>query len=672
VCLTWDVETRDSIERIELPFVVGVLADLSGMRREPLPGLRDRSFVPIDRDSFNTVLDQAAPRLLLQVPDRLSATGATQSVELVFHHLDDFGPIRLVPQLPPLAELLDARRRLFRVLATGERKDGGPHPAAARAETEAALALARGLLVGSEAPTGPNLLGDAESDLRRGLAAFDRELSAQLGKVLHHPAFQRLEATWRGLHYLVQRPPSGASLRIRVLNISKSELLRELSEAAGPCQSPLHEKVYEEGFGVVCGNPYGLLVGDYEFSREPGDVHLLRMISNVAAAAHCPFVAAASPRMFDLTRFTELAVPRDLSGVFQGTEYEAWNSFRDSADARFAVLTLPHVLGRLPYGPDSPAVGDLRFEEFADGEDHDKYLWMSAAWAYAARVTDAFAKDGWFARTYGVEGGGKVQDLPVHNFPADDGDIAMKCPMEIAISKRREFELSSLGFLALLYDVHRDAAAFSGSHSCQRPRQYFDPAAQLNAELSARFNYLLCASRFAHYLKVMARDKIGSFMEVGDCQRWLNDWISNYVATGPDSAGDEFLARCPLAEARVELHEITGKPGCHEVVVWVRPYFQFRALTTSMQLVGEVPRARRPLAGCLDPSWLRWHEGTVVGIARAIRRDLRFRDLSILADALEEAGCVDKALLAHCRSPHDGRGCWVLDAVLGSAQPGGA
>ena len=275
--------------------------------------------------------------------------------------------------------------------------------------------------------------------------------------------------------------------------------------------------------------------------------------------------------------------------MFDSSEYAKWKSFRESEDSRYVALTLPHVLGRLPYGANFKRVEEFNFEEFVDGKDHDKYLWMNAAWAYGARITDAFAKYGWMARTRGVEGGGKVEGLPVHTFPTDDGDVAMKCPTEIAISDRREFELSNLGFLPLLHSKNRDFAVFMGAQSAQKPKQYFDPAANANAELSAKFNYIMCVSRFAHYLKVMARDKIGSFMEVNDCSVWLNNWINNYCVN-PAGASEETKAKRPLADAKVEVREVPGKPGWYEAVAHLRPHFQLETLTTSLRLVAEVPK----------------------------------------------------------------------------------
>lgn len=431
---------------------------------------------------------------------------------------------------------------------------------------------------------------DVETNMKFWIAQIDKKLSSQLNEIMHHPDFQKLESTWRGLHYLTHQSETGESLKIRVLNVNKRDLFKDLEKAVEFDQSALFKKVYEEEYGQLGGEPYGMLIGDYEFGRNPEDISLLKMVSNVAAAAHAPFVSAAAPKLFGFDRYTELTAPRDLAKIFQSVEYASWKSFRESEDSRFVALTLPHVLGRLPYGENFKRVDEFNFEEMVDGKDHDKYLWMNAAWAYGARITDAFSKYGWMARTRGVEGGGKVEGLPVHTFPTDDGDVAMKCPTEIAISDRREFELSNLGFLPLLHSKNRDFAVFMGAQSCQKPKTYFDPAANANAELSAKFNYIMCVSRFAHYLKVMARDKIGSFMEVKDCERWLNDWINNYVIANPKDAGDEMKAKCPLADAKVEVREVKGKPGWYEAVAWLRPHFQLEALTASMRLVAEVPK----------------------------------------------------------------------------------
>jgi type VI secretion system protein ImpC len=437
--------------------------------------------------------------------------------------------------------------------------------------------------------SGSNVSSDVVNSINAWIAGIDRKLSEQLSEVMHSNEFQKLEGTWRGLHYLVHQSETGETLKIRVLNVKKNELQKDLEKAVEFDQSTLFRKCYEEEYGQLGGEPYGLLVGDYHFSRSADDVNLLRLISNCAAAAHAPFITGADPRLLNMETFTELSGPRDLAKIFQGAEYAAWRSFRDSEDARYVGMTLPNVLGRLPYGEDFKKVEAFNFEEKVNGSDHQQYLWMNASWAYAARVTDAFAKHGWFAQIRGVEGGGKVEGLPVHTFPTDDGDVAMKCPTEIAITDRREFELSNLGFLPLLHAKNTDYAVFLGAQSCQKPKTYFEDDANANAELSAKVNYLLCVSRFAHYLKVMARDKIGSSMERAQCQEWLNDWISNYVCD-PSTAGDETKAERPLSEARVEVREIAGRPGWYEAVAYLRPHFQMETLGASMRLVAEVPK----------------------------------------------------------------------------------
>ena len=431
---------------------------------------------------------------------------------------------------------------------------------------------------------------DVETNIKYWIGEIDKKLTSQLNEVMHHAEFQKLEGTWRGLHYMVHQSETGEALKIRVMNVKKQELFKDLEKAVEFDQSALFKKVYEEEFGQLGGQPYGMLVGDYEFGRGAEDVQLLKMISNVAAAAHAPFISNPSPKLFGWDSFTELANPRDLTKIFDSVEYAPWKSFRESEDSRFVALAMPRVLSRLPYGENFKRCTDFNFEEAVDGQNHDRYSWMGAAWAYAARATDAYSKDGWFARTRGVEGGGKVEGLPVHTFPTDDGDVAMKCPTEIAITDRREFELSNLGFLPLLHAKGKDFAVFMGTQSCQKPKTYFDPAANANAELSTKLNYIMCIARFAHYLKVMARDKIGSFMERGDCERWLNEWISNYVVSNPESVGDKTKAQKPLSAAKVEVREVKGKPGWYEAVAWLRPHFQLETLTTSMRLVAEVPK----------------------------------------------------------------------------------
>jgi type VI secretion system protein ImpC len=381
---------------------------------------------------------------------------------------------------------------------------------------------------------------------------------------------------------------TGSDLKLRVLPVTKKELINDLEKAVEFDQSALFKKVYEQEFGTFGGHPYSVLIGDFEFGRHPQDMALLEKISNVAAAAHAPFIAAASPKLFDMSSFTELGNPRDLSKIFESSELIKWRSFRESEDSRYVTLTLPHVLMRLPYGPNTVPVDEFNFVEDVTGKDHSKYLWGSSAYALGTRITNAFSKYKWTAAIRGVEGGGLVEGLPAHVFTTDEGDKALKCPTEVIITDRREKELSDLGFIAVCHCKDTDYAAFFGSATANRPKTYDTPQANANARLSAQLPYMLAASRFAHYLKAMMRDKIGSFVSRSSIEDFLNRWISNYVLLS-DDAGQEMMARYPLREARVDVTEIPGRPGSYRAVAFLRPHFQLNELTTSIRLVAELP-----------------------------------------------------------------------------------
>ncbi|HEY3848567.1 MAG TPA: type VI secretion system contractile sheath large subunit [Acetobacteraceae bacterium] len=429
----------------------------------------------------------------------------------------------------------------------------------------------------------------------RAIAAIDRKLSDQLNAIMHDPKFTKLEGTWRGLNYLVMNSETGTSLKIRVLNASKRDLTRDLQRAVEFDQSQLFKKIYENEFGTPGGEPYGSLIGDYEWSQHPDDVETLRLISNVAAGAFAPFISAAGPGMFGFDSWTELAKPRDLAKIFETTDYTKWRSFRDSEDARFVSLVMPRTLARLPYGAATKPIDEFNYEEApydasgaAKSMDHDSYCWMNAAYAMGTKLTDAFAKYGFCVAIRGAEGGGKVENLPTHVFTSDDGDMDAKCPTELAITDRREFELSNLGFLPLCHYKNTDYSVFFGAQTVQKPKKYDRPEATANAAISARLPYIMASSRFAHYLKVMARDKIGSFMEASDVERWLNRWITNYV-NGNENAGQEMKARFPLRDAKVEVREIPGRPGSYNAVAYLRPWLQMEELTTSLRMVARIP-----------------------------------------------------------------------------------
>ncbi|MCC6126401.1 MAG: type VI secretion system contractile sheath large subunit [Pirellulales bacterium] len=437
---------------------------------------------------------------------------------------------------------------------------------------------------------------DVSRTIAAGMKAIDAAISKQLAAIMHNPAFQKLEGTWRGLNYLVMNSETSAQLKLKVLNVSKRDLFKDLDRAVEFDQSQLFKKLYENEFGSPGGEPYGALIGDYEFTSHPEDIDMLGKLSNVSAAAFCPFIGAASPKLFGFDSFTELSKPRDLEKIFETVEYTKWKSFRDSEDARFVTLAMPRVLSRLPYGSQTKPVEEFGYEEVeldsagrSKPVPHEHYAWMNAAYVLGTRLTDAFAQYGFCVAIRGAEGGGKVEGLPAHVFTSDDGDQDLKCPTELGITDRREAELSKLGFLPLCHYKNTDYSVFFGAQTVQKPKKYDRPEATANAAISARLPYIMATSRFAHFLKVIARDKIGSFMEVEDCQAWLERWIANYVSADAKPSA-EAKARYPLREAKIEVKEIPGAPGSYNAVAWLRPWLQLEELTTSLRLVAKIPK----------------------------------------------------------------------------------
>jgi type VI secretion system protein ImpC len=436
------------------------------------------------------------------------------------------------------------------------------------------------------------LARDADQMITARIAQIDHLVSLQLNEVLHHPQFQKLEATWRGLRYLLDQSETSTMLKIRILNASKKDLLRDLQRAAEFDQSALFKKVYEEEFGIFGGEPFGALIGDYEFSKHPEDLELLEKISQVAAGAHAPFLSAAAPDLLNLPSFTGLDQPRDIGKIFDSTEFAKWKSFRQSEDSKYVCLTCPHILMRLPYGRDTKPVEGFSYEEGVDGTDHTKYLWGNAAYALGTRVTQAFAQYGWCTAIRGVEGGGLVEGLPAHTFRTDEGDVALKCPTEIAITDRREKELADQGLVPLVHCKGTDKAAFFSIQSANKPKVYDSDAATANARISAQLPYMMATCRFAHYLKSMMRDKIGAFMSRDDVWRFLNQWIGQYV-TQDDKASQAVKAQYPLRDARVDVEEVKGKPGVYRAITYLRPHFQLDELNVSLRLVADLPESTR-------------------------------------------------------------------------------
>jgi type VI secretion system protein ImpC len=464
-----------------------------------------------------------------------------------------------------------------------------PKTSNAKEAVESAVrTLAQQALAGT---TGPSK--DVLDTIQGIIAELDRKLSEQMNLIIHHEDFRALEGSWRGLAHLVNNTETDEKLKIRVMNISKKDVGKTLKKFKGTAwdQSPLFKKIYEEEFGTPGGEPYGCLVGDYYFDHSPPDVEILTGMAQIAAAAHAPYITATAPTLMNMETWQELGNPRDLTKIFQTPEYAPWRSLRDSENARYLGLTMPRFLARLPYGAKTQPVEDFDFEEDTDGADHSKYTWCNSAYAMATNITRAFKLDGWCARIRGAESGGMIEGLPCHTFPTDDGGVDMKCPTEIAITDRREAELGKNGLMPLSHWKNTDYAVFVGAQSLQKPTEYDDPDATANANLAARLPYLFATCRFAHYLKCIVRDKIGSFKERDDMEQWLNKWIMNFVVAN-DSSSEELKAKYPLREAKVVVEEVPGNPGYYTSKFFLRPHYQLEGLTVSLRLVSKLPSAK--------------------------------------------------------------------------------
>jgi type VI secretion system protein ImpC len=440
---------------------------------------------------------------------------------------------------------------------------------------------------------------DVIRTVKKMIGHIDEAMSKQLSAIMHAPEFQKLEGSWRGLHHLVQNSETGEFLKLRVLNVSKRDLFNDLDRAIEFDQSQVFKKIYEEEYGTAGGVPYGALIGDYEFENHPEDIALLGKMSNVAAAGFSPFLSAASPKLFQMDSFSELHKPRDLTKIFDTVEYTQWKSFRASDDSRFVALTCPRTLSRLPYGANTKTVEEFAFEEVELGKDgkpkfvpHDQYAWMNTAYVLGTRLTNAFSKTGFCVAIRGKENGGLVEDLPAHIFKSDDGDMDLKCPTEVGITDRREYELSNLGFLPLVHNKNTNFSVFYGGQTTQRPQIYDVDNATANAKICARLPYIMAVSRFSHYLKIIARDKIGSNMDVPSCQKWLNRWINNYVCGSKVPTEKEMLRR-PLRAAQVSVEEDPASPGAFHAVIHMQPFLQMEELTASMRMVARIPALKK-------------------------------------------------------------------------------
>ena len=469
-------------------------------------------------------------------------------------------------------------------------KEFKPRSDEAKSAVEAAV-----LTLAQQALSNSTVIGkDVTKSIQSMIAAIDAKLTEQINKILHNEDYQKLESAWRGLHYMVNNTESDENLKIRVMDISKKDLHKTLKKFKGAAwdQSPIFKKVYEEEYGQFGGEPFGAIVGDYHFDQSPPDVELLGEMAKIAASSHAPFISGASPNLMQMESWQELANPRDLTKIFSTPEYAGWRSLRESDDSKYIGLCMPRFLARTPYGANTNPVDEFDFEEDVAGADHSKYSWANAAYAMATNINRSYKLYGWGSRIRGIESGGAVENLPLHTFPTDDGGVDQKCPTEIAISDRREAELSKSGLLSLIHRKNSDFAAFIGAQSLHKPAEYDDPDATANANLAARLPYLFACNRFAHYLKCIVRDKVGSFKEKDDMQRWLNKWIMNYVDGDPANSSEITKSQKPLAAAEVIVEEVEGNPGYYTSKFFLRPHYQLEGLTVSLRLVSKLPSAK--------------------------------------------------------------------------------
>jgi len=630
VRITYDVHTNGAIEKRELPFIVGIFADLSGDRDGEAtpkfpPDMRERRMVDIDRDNFNEVLRQSRPRVVLKDVDNVlpGGQGKLTGRFLVFEKLEDFEPINVVRKVDVLNEVYEQRKLLRDAQAKAEVNDGAAtalETIVSSIETSGAWSpdmakaldtgypdktddFRKGVAAALEKHVVPIVAASDGSGKGRGaalsidsaVAAIDKSLSRQLSAIMHAPKFKEMESTWRGLFHLVSNTETSTRLKLRLFNASLDDLRDDLNKAVEFDQSRLFKLIYEAEYGTYGGSPYSLLLGGFELKPEAPHMDFVEKISGVASAAHAPFIAAAAPDMFGLSGFGDLARPRDLAKIFEGVDLQRWSEFRDTEDSRYVSLVLPRVMLRLPYGEKTLPAEGFNFEEEVLSEsglpDNGNFLWGNAAYFLAQRITNAFSLYSWTAAIRGVEGGGLVEGLPIYTFfsGGEDGIKELFCPTEVAITDRREKELNDLGFIALCHCKGSGKAAFFGGQTTNKPKKYINADANANAALSSRLPYILAASRFAHYIKVIVRDKIGGFLTRGNVEAFLNTWISQYVLLD-DNASQDVKSAFPLREASIVVVDIPGEPGSYKATVFLKPHFQLEELTTSIRLVADLPK----------------------------------------------------------------------------------
>jgi type VI secretion system protein ImpC len=424
------------------------------------------------------------------------------------------------------------------------------------------------------------------------IAEIDQRMSAQINEILHDPGFQKLEAAWRGLKYLIDNTDFRENIRVSLLNVSKEQLLEDFEDSPELVKSGLYRLVYSNEYGTFGGKPYGVMVGNYEFGPGPQDLQLLQNLASVSAMSHAPFLSNVSPKMFGCDNFLELPKLKDLQSIFEGPQYARWHSFRESEDSRYVGLCGPRMLLRLPYGPETVPVKSFNFKEDVVG-NHDRYLWAGSATAMATRIADSFAKYRWCPNIIGPAAGGAVENLPLHQYEAM-GEIQTKCPTEVQLTERREYELSEQGFIGLTFRKDSDNAAFFSANSCQKPKIFANTpegkAAETNYRLGTQLPYMFIVTRLSHYLKVMQREQIGSWKERSDLERELNNWIRQYVADMENPA-PAVRSRKPLRQAQILVEDVEGQPGWYRCSMKVRPHFKYMGASFTLSLVGKLDKS---------------------------------------------------------------------------------
>jgi len=574
-----------ALVNIELPFIVGVLGDFSGDPTAALRPLRERKFRQIDIHTFDDVMKKVHAGLKLRVPNTLLNDGSEIAVQLAFDSLSDFSPAHVANQIEPLRKLLEIRQQLI---------DSRAAPMS-QTEYQTAFGPIRTLI--EHANRGQlSFDKDTIQSINQMIASIDQVVSKQLAAVMYHERFQKLEGSWRGLHYLCKNSETNDMLKIKTLNCSKSELAKDLLSAAGFDQSSLWNAIYEHEFAVPGGQPYGALVGDFEFENHRDDIKLLEDMSGIATGAFAPFITAPSPKFFGLDSWQELPKLVDLRTIFDANEYTPWKTFRDSEDSRFVVMTMPRTLARCPYGANTPGMEEFNFNfdelslnDLAESDtgSPDNYCWMNTAYVHAARLTAAFAETNWCTAIRGRNSGGAVEGLPTYAFKSDDGDTDLNCPTEVPITDRREKELSDLGFLPLCHFNNTDYAVFYSGQTVHKPKEHDNIADTVDAAISARLPYILASSRFAHYLKAMIRDHVGAFKEASDMEALLNRWIMQYVCSDP-APNEKIKAQFPLADAAITVTEIPDSPGSYNAVALLRPWLPLEELNASVRMVVKI------------------------------------------------------------------------------------